>query len=59
MFPTYDISGPELVVHRFDLSLLMQAAARMRAVSDLEDTRKELPASMPSARALRPAGSAA
>jgi len=30
MFPRFDVSGPEFVVHRkFDLSLLTQAASRM------------------------------
>ena len=33
MYPRFDVSGPELVVHRnFDLSLLKQAATRMAEV---------------------------
>lgn len=33
MFPRFDVSGPELIVHRkFDLSLLKQAATRMAEI---------------------------
>ena len=45
MFPKFDVSGPELIVHRrFDLSLLTQAASRLADLGDpaaAQSTRSE------------------